>query len=255
MSLQRSFLSVLALPLLAGPAVAVAAEAPPAVASAAMVPAMTLLGPPAICHPIDIGEARSLPWGNGGWIETDDDYDVARVVDDTLSILGGSDNALVHMETIRRATLYLSGMGKLFKPKSESWRNHEGKRLHTALEQVAQRLDAGRGKGLALFDVGYLLAAFDQAGLWSGVTEPSWFDKAVAQRPDDGALHLGAALASFGQHTPNAVTWRHLDKAVTLAEDRAGLLHGNLVSTMSHFLDVHTYDELAARVRRESKLG
>jgi len=62
-------------------------------------------GPPLICHPIEIGQAKSLPWvdwnqkGSGG-------YEVKNLTRDTLAVLDSSTSVLVRMETLRRATLY-----------------------------------------------------------------------------------------------------------------------------------------------------
>jgi len=46
-----------------------------------------LAGPPLLCHPFDIGAARSLPMARGGWQAVDPTYDVLRLVADTLAIL------------------------------------------------------------------------------------------------------------------------------------------------------------------------
>ncbi len=62
-------------------------------------------GPPLICHPVDIGEATSLPWGSGAFAQRRD-YSPRQVVDDTLALLAKEPSVLVHMETLRRAALY-----------------------------------------------------------------------------------------------------------------------------------------------------
>ncbi len=50
--------------------------------------APALAGPPLICHAIDIGTAQSLPWSSTGWNLTGhENYDVGRVVADTLALL------------------------------------------------------------------------------------------------------------------------------------------------------------------------
>ncbi len=79
--------------------------------SAAVVPPAPPVGPPTLCHPLDIGDARSLPW-EGGAFGVKADYDLAKLPQDTYDILQRSDDALVHVETLRRAAIYLSGMGK-----------------------------------------------------------------------------------------------------------------------------------------------
>jgi hypothetical protein len=69
-----------------------------------------LAGPPLICHPFDIGTARSLPIGpaDGGWSSIDRTYDRSRLVTDTLALLTPSTPTLVRMETLRRATMYVT---------------------------------------------------------------------------------------------------------------------------------------------------
>jgi hypothetical protein len=60
-------------------------------------------GPPLICHPIEIGQAKSLPWvefNHGGRT----DYDLKNLSRDTLTILDSHTPVLVRMETLRRAT-------------------------------------------------------------------------------------------------------------------------------------------------------
>jgi len=69
--------------------------------------APALAGPPLICHAIDIGTAQSLPWSSTGWNLTGhENYDVGRVVADTLALLVPETPVLVRMETMRRATLF-----------------------------------------------------------------------------------------------------------------------------------------------------
>jgi hypothetical protein len=64
-------------------------------------------GPPLICHTIEIGEAKSLPWGGHNWnLSGGETYDTKNLVGDTLEILAPGTPVLVRMETLRRATLY-----------------------------------------------------------------------------------------------------------------------------------------------------
>jgi hypothetical protein len=63
-------------------------------------------GPPLICHPIEIGQAKSLPWvdwnqkASGG-------YDLKNLTRDILAILDSDTPVLVRMETLRRVTITL----------------------------------------------------------------------------------------------------------------------------------------------------
>src|SRR5260370_36170489 len=69
-------------------------------------------GPPLICHPYDIGNAQSLPWGHGrdavGFDNPDPNYNIKQLTTDTLKILDSGAPALARMETMRRASLYRS---------------------------------------------------------------------------------------------------------------------------------------------------
>ena len=62
-------------------------------------------GPPLICHPNEIGQAKSLPWVD--WTHSGStDYDLKNLTRDTLAILDSNTPVLVRMETLRRATIY-----------------------------------------------------------------------------------------------------------------------------------------------------
>src|SRR6185503_4586596 len=68
-----------------------------------------LAGPPLLCHPFEIGTARSLPWdGTSSWWEGKPDYNLQNLVADTEAILTPSTPVIVRMETLRRAALYAS---------------------------------------------------------------------------------------------------------------------------------------------------
>src|ERR1700722_1912134 len=62
-------------------------------------------GPPLICHPIEIGQAKSLPWidwnqkGTGG-------YDLKNLTRDTLAILDSSAPVLVRRGPFPRPPIY-----------------------------------------------------------------------------------------------------------------------------------------------------
>src|SRR3989442_7926730 len=63
-------------------------------------------GPQLICWPFDIGAARSLPWGGGGWHEAPANYAVNPLAVDTLSLLTPDAPVLLRMGTLRRAAIY-----------------------------------------------------------------------------------------------------------------------------------------------------
>ena len=63
-------------------------------------------GPPLICWPFEIGDARTLPWRGSTWSEANPDYDLRKLPGDTLALLTPSTPIIVRMETLRRATVY-----------------------------------------------------------------------------------------------------------------------------------------------------
>ena len=78
-----------------------------------LLQSVALAGPPLICHPFNIGDARSLPFQGPAWSRVDPNYDVTNLVKDTLSLLGNDVPVIVRMETLRRATLYSRNNCKL----------------------------------------------------------------------------------------------------------------------------------------------
>lgn len=191
------------------------------------LPQFMLAGPPLICHPIDIGSARSLPWSSNSWnLSGNETYDVNHLVDDTLALLNAAMPPLVRMETLRRATLY-------------------AQKNPIIAEQLLARLKAraiesdnnGRPDGLASFDAGYLVETYKQANWlfkkardgsdkWvheeklnpaTGIDGYAWVEKAIAQRGGDAQMEFAAAVIST--HGSSYAGHReHLQKAVAGAK-------------------------------------
>src|SRR2546428_10659923 len=65
-----------------------------------------LAGPPLICRPFDIGNAKSLPFQGPDWSAVPASYDVSRLVGDTMALLQPDTPVIVRMETIRRGATY-----------------------------------------------------------------------------------------------------------------------------------------------------
>jgi len=106
-------------------------------------PAMA--GPPLICHVIQIGDAKSLPYVDLNYQKQNGSYDLKHLTRDTLAILESNAPVLVRMETLRRATIYARQDPQV------------AKELITRLRARAADSDAtGRPDPLAWFDVGYL---------------------------------------------------------------------------------------------------
>jgi hypothetical protein len=162
-------------------------------------------GPPLICHPIEIGQAKSLPW-----VEFNHrgrtDYDLKNLSRDTLAILDSHTPVLVRMETLRRATIYARHDTQV------------AKELITRLQERAANSDAaGRPDALAWFDVGYLAEAYKQ---WMGQGEPNpasgldgygWVKRAISLRGQDPQMEFAAALITVGG--PEADHQEHVQKA------------------------------------------
>ena len=181
-------------------------------------------GPPLICHSIEIGQAKSLPWVEFNQGSTD--YDLQNLSHDTLTLLDSHTPVLVRMETLRRATIYAR-----LNP-------HAAKELITRLQARAADSDAtGRPDALAWFDVGYLAEAYKQ---WLGKREPnpaagldgySLVRKAIRLRGADPEMEFAAAMITLGG--PDSAHRQHVQKAMAGAKNDP-LLAQNLASYFNH---------------------
>jgi hypothetical protein len=182
-------------------------------------------GPPLICHAIDIGDAKSLPWVEFNHTGSTD-YDLKNLSRDTLAILGSNTPVLLHMETLRRATIYARQDPQV------------AKELITRLQARAANSDAaGHPDGLAWFDLGYLAEAYKQ---WMGKGEPnpaagldgySWVRKAISLRGSDPEMEFGAALITL--RGSDSAHQDHTRKAMAGAKSDP-LLARNLGSNFNH---------------------
>lgn len=120
-------------------------------------------GPPLICHTIDIGQAKSLPWISHDWnLSGGETYDTKNLVRDTLEILVPDTPVLVRMETLRRATLYAR--------KDPLAAKELLARLHA---RASSAESSGHPDALAWFDAGYLTETYKQ---WIGQKLPHMTD-------------------------------------------------------------------------------
>lgn len=190
-------------------------------------------GPPLICHTIEIGQAKSLPWINHGWNLTgSENYALQNLIPDTLSILDSGAPVLVRMETLRRATLYARQNPQI------------AKELFTRLFARATAAEnAAHPDALALFDAGYLAECYKQ---WIGKNLPhmtdnlpmdpnpaanfdgyAWVKKAIGLRSQDPEMEFAAALITIeGTQADHQL---HVLKATAGAKDDP-LLAQNLKS-------------------------
>lgn len=186
--------------------------------------APAVAGPPLVCHPFEIGTAKSLPWGEGNsWDLPVKNYDRARLIGDTLALLNPGTPVIVRMETIRRAAIYAS---------------KEPQIAADLLARLMSRVQEAEGKGkpdaLAFFDAGYLAETFKQMDYLFKVGNPATgsdgyalVKKALSLRGKDGEMELAAAIITRdgrrGDHQG------HIERATATAHE-GSLLARNLAS-------------------------
>jgi hypothetical protein len=175
-----------------------------------------LAGPPLICHTFDIGNAKSLPWISHDWnLSGSESYDTKNLSADTIAILDADSTVLVHMETLRRATLY-------------------GQKDPVAAKQLLIKLIArsdAAGKNasaaaLATFDVGYFAEALGEAQ-WlykssgnpaQGLDGYSLVKKALQVRGNDPQMEFAASLMTLDRNGPASEHQDHTQKALAGAK-------------------------------------
>jgi hypothetical protein len=152
--------------------------------------AVALAGPLLICHAFDIGGARSLPWISESWNLTGgENYNTRNLASDTVAILDSNSTVLVHMETLRRATL--------FARKDPQAAKELLTRLVARYESPAT---SGHPSALAIFDAGYLAEAYKEWLGKDGSNPAMNFDgyalvkKAIQLRGNDPQMEFAAAL-------------------------------------------------------------
>ena len=178
------------------------------VVASLLVSRPALAGPPLLCFPFDIGQARTLPMGTAGWHSVDPAYDASRLVDDTLALLAPETPVVVRMETLRRATVYASANPTI------------ANALLNALQQRASVPHAN--VGLNVFDFGYLVETYRQAKPIFSAPVPA-IDridgyqlvlKAHALQADP-AMQFAAAVITQGNTARRAENRDHLEQART----------------------------------------
>jgi len=183
-------------------------------------------GPPLICHPFDIGNSKSLPWISHDWnLSGAENYDTHDLSGDTLAILNSSQVPLIHMETLRRATLYARK-----DPVA-------AKQLLLQLVTRAKSAEASSNPdAFALFDAAYLTEAYKQ---WlgkkgenpaNGLDGLPWIKHAMQLRPNDPQMAFATALITL--RGPEADHREYAQLATAGAKNDA-LLKRNLAT---HFL-------------------
>ena len=189
-----------------------------AIAAVLTLTTAAFAGPPMICHAIAIGQAKTLPWVDLNYRNGSGGYDLKNLTTDTVTILDSNAQVLVHMETLRRATIYARQDASV------------ARELITKLQARASASD----NALAAFDFGYLIEAYKQ---WIGANEPNpareldgyaWVTKAIRARGSDTEMEFAAALITLGGS--ESAHDDHVQKAMAGAKSDA-LLAQNLEST------------------------
>ena len=210
-----------------------------------VVASAAFAGPPLICHTFDIGPAKSLPWTSHAWNLTgSENYDTSKLASDTFAILAADPTVLVHMETLRRATLYAR--------KDPA----AAKALLNMLTAGTKTVQSSGPPALYYFDVGYLAETYKQ---WleeahnpaRGIDGYALIKQAITLRGNDPQMEFAAALVTLSG--PASEHRDHVEKALAGAKSDP-LLARNL---SSHFMGEQgqTVAELLSKpaVPRESK--
>jgi hypothetical protein len=145
----------------------------------ALIASPAWAGPPLICHPADIGSARSLPWlATSSWNGADPSYDVSHLRDDTLNLLTPSTPIGIRIETIRRAVIYATRQPGL------------SDQLTVALFGRVMNAEAlGTADPSAWFDAGYYVETVNEvARIYPNVHAVDHVDGVSWMRT---AIHLG----------------------------------------------------------------
>ena len=198
---------------------------------AASLQQTVLAGPPLICHTIEIGNAKSLPWAGSQWRDVKKDYDLNRLVADTLALLQPDTPVLARMETLRRATIYAVWAKvdhEVGMPVKDSKLADE---LMTKLmERVRESVRAGKPSSMAMLDAGYLAACFKQAGYSGSATNnlDGYHMTRKGSGLSAGNPEIEFALAKMSQHPQQTAHKDHLRRAVEGAQE-GSLLARNLV--------------------------
>ena len=176
------------------------------------LPAMA--GPPAVCWQVEIGKAKSLPWGGGEFEKKrEKDYDTRCVVEDALKLLAPEMPVLVRMETIRRAALYM-----------ERGAASRDALLKALMLRVLDAEALGKPSALAWFDAGYAMGLFRHFQQFGREGYP-WVRKALKIRRTDAEMEYACAILTV---TGKKETFlHHLGKAAEGAKQNP-LLERNL---------------------------
>ena len=197
-----------------------------------------LAGPVLICKNYEIGAAKSLPWGGSDWRSVKPDYDINRLVEDTLALLTPETPVIVRMETLRRAVIY-AAWSRVDREVNYAKRNDNAaqelfSRIMGNTKQSAFQSASKKPDPLRLFDAGFFLESWKQAYVDGSGKKPVDFDgyalvtQAIALRGNDPEMEFAAALITSIRSDKTAHR-AHLQKAIAGAPE-GSLLARNIVN-------------------------
>jgi hypothetical protein len=197
-----------------------------------------LAGPVLICRNYEIGAAKSLPWGGSDWRSVKPDYDINRLVEDTVSLLTPETPVIVRMETLRRAVIY-AAWSRVDREVNYTKRNDNAaqelfSRLVANGKQSAFQSASRKPDPMKLFDAGFFVESWKQAYVDGSGKKPVDFDgyalvkQGIALRGNDPEMEFAAALITSIRSDKTAHR-AHLQKAIAGAPE-GSLLARNIVN-------------------------
>ncbi len=197
-----------------------------------------LAGPVLICKAYEIGNAKSLPWGGNDWRSVKSDYDINRLVEDTLALLTPDTPVIVRMETLRRAVIY-SAWSRVDREVNYTKRNDNAaqelfSRLVTTGKRAAFESANKKPDPMRMFDAGFFVESWKHAYVDSSGVKPPDFDgyalvkKAIEIRGADPEMEFAAALITSIRSDKTAHR-AHLQKAIAGAPE-GSLLARNIIN-------------------------
>lgn len=194
-----------------------------------LAPLSLRAGAPLICHPYDIGKARTLPGGDNKG--TSIAYDRSNLVKDTLALLTPETPVLVRMETLRRAAIYTTADLRGWS-KSSSYTAEDRALARDLLQQLRERAAQATEdeRAMVLFDVAFFSETMRQTNLEPVLDGYALLLRVAELRPNDPDIQFALALAAaYPKREPQLQ--QHLAQARALAQPGT-LIAANL---QSHF--------------------
>ena len=195
-------------------------------AFAVLTPSRAFAGPPLICHPYDIANAKTLPGGSDRF-NTDASYDRSHLVADTLALLKPEMPVLVRMETLRRAAIYATGNLRTWN--GQKYTNVDTELAAALIGKLQERTTTTdtAARALALFDLGFFSESVRQTGLDPALDGYALLVKSAETLKNNPDVEFALALASWSPKRAEHAD--HLARARALAQP-GSLVAANLAS-------------------------